>query len=121
MQFGKRGAIDAIIQREQAVALLQRLSANEKVCQNAARLTCFVLAALVCVLLKRLSGNSPDRFINGPIDRNTGVFQKLIEEVFAATRKRQQLRKDRAANYEFVARENAASRPLCAAELRLSS
>src|SRR5215212_841757 len=74
MQFGKGGAVDAIIKREQAIAFLQSMSANEKVRQSAVWLTCSLFAAAICVLLKRFSGNSPDRFIHGPIDHNTGVL-----------------------------------------------
>jgi hypothetical protein len=113
VQFGKGGAIVAIIKREQAVAFFQSMSANEKVRQNAAWLTRSLFAATICVFLKRFSGNSPDRFIYGPIGRNTGIRQKFIQKVFGTPRESQQLREDCAANYEFAARK-------CRIESRLS-
>ena len=105
VQFGKSGAIEALIKRQQAVPFFQSVSADEKVGQNAAWLTRSLLAAATCVLLKRLSGSSPDQFIHGPVDRNSGVLHKLIQETFRTPRERQQLRKDCAANYEFATRK----------------
>jgi len=71
----KSSPVEAVVERKKAVTLLKSVCADKKVGEDAAGAGLALLAAATSVGLKRAAGGPPDRFIQIPLDGDSGIFR----------------------------------------------
>ncbi len=81
------------------------VSSNQKVGENASSAEIVMLPAPFRVVSKSSSGRSPYRFIQFPIDRDSGIRKERADEVFGAPRGGNQFGEDRSSHGEVPASE----------------
>ena len=90
------------------------MGADQEVCQNAAGARVSLFPSTRSVTLEGSARCPPDRFIQGPVNADTGFLEERIQERFTAARGRHQLSEDRGSS-------DQGSAPQCCVQRRLGS
>src|ERR1035441_7461493 len=90
------------------------MGADQEVCQNAAGARVSLFPATRSVTLEGSARCPPDRFIQGPVNADTGFLEERIQERFTAPRGSHQLSEDRGSS-------DQGSAPQCCVQRRLGS
>jgi hypothetical protein len=76
----KSSPVKTVVKGKKAITLLKSVRADKKVGEDAAGAGLALLAAAISVGLKRAASGPPDRFIQIPLDGDSGIFEERIEK-----------------------------------------
>lgn len=79
-ETGESDAIEAIVKCEKAVSVFQGVGADQKIGEDAARDGVGMLSSAPGVGLIRETRSAPDGFIHVPVDRDSCICEKGVEE-----------------------------------------
>ena len=92
---GEGCGVEAGVQREEAVAVAQGVSADQEVGEDTAGGGALLVAAARRIGLKGATSGAPSGLVNFPFDRDTGFPEECLEEGFTAAGKGEKLGIDR--------------------------
>src|SRR5581483_1161288 len=83
MQLGEIFEIAVFIQRQEAISIQERMSANDEIHQHAFWITTSRFPLSESVTCEPLSGFAPDMLAHVKIDTNPGVMQKSVYQILS--------------------------------------
>jgi hypothetical protein len=109
---GKSAAVQTGVEGEQDMSANLGVGAHQEVRQDPPRSGVALLPAPCRVAVKRAACDSPNRFTQVPVHRDSGVPEKGIEKGLIPRGKRQQLREHRSGNNQTPAIQSSIQRCL---------